>query len=64
MARPAWWVLGELLAEMGRGEPLASAGEAFGGLAAHEAQFAGLGYDGLGYKGIVLGQASPAEVST
>ena len=64
MARPAWWVLGELLVEMGRGEPLASADEAFEGLAAGKAAFAGLGYAQLGYKGIVLGQASPAEVAT
>jgi predicted molibdopterin-dependent oxidoreductase YjgC len=64
MARPAWWVLGELLAELGRGEPLASAGEAFDGLAAGETAFAGLGYAQLGYKGVVLGQASPAEVAT
>jgi NADH-quinone oxidoreductase subunit G len=62
MARPAWWVLGELLAELGRGEPLASAGEAFERLAAGEAAFAGLTYQRLGYRGAVL-DASPAEVS-
>jgi NADH-quinone oxidoreductase subunit G len=63
MARPAWWILGELLAELDRGEPLGSAAEAFAQLAANESAFEGLTYTGLGYRGTVLGRGSPVEVS-
>jgi NADH-quinone oxidoreductase subunit G len=63
MARPAWWVLGELLAELGRGEPLGSAGEAFDLLAEARDSFAGLSYARLGYKGMAVGGVSPAEVA-
>ena len=34
MARPAWWVFSELAAAAGRGERVASAGEAFDRLSA------------------------------
>src|SRR6266508_1885454 len=51
MARPAWWVFAELLAALGRGEPLASAGHAFDALARAAAPFAGLSYAGLGMAG-------------
>jgi NADH-quinone oxidoreductase subunit G len=55
MARPAWWVLAELLAALGRdggggGRP-ASAGDAFDLLAAKAAPFAGLSYAALGMAG-------------
>jgi NADH-quinone oxidoreductase subunit G len=58
MARPAWWVLGALLAELGRGEPPASAAQAFERLAAAEEPFAGLSLARLGYKGVVIGEAA------
>src|SRR5437773_2826958 len=48
MARPAWWVLGELLPEA---ERPASAADAFAQLAAAEPAFAGLTYDALGFTG-------------
>ena len=59
MARPAWWVLGELLAELGGAgvgagavaEHLGSAAEAFELLAASEEAFAGLSYTQLGLAG-------------
>ncbi|HYT72210.1 MAG TPA: 2Fe-2S iron-sulfur cluster-binding protein [Gemmatimonadales bacterium] len=51
MARPAWWVFAELLAALGRGEPLASASDAFDALARAAAPFAGLSYAGLGMAG-------------
>src|SRR6266487_1154464 len=51
MARPAWWVLSELLAALGRGDHLASAGEAFDRLAQAAAPFAGLSYASLGLAG-------------
>ncbi|HEU5262668.1 MAG TPA: molybdopterin-dependent oxidoreductase [Gemmatimonadales bacterium] len=47
MARPAWWVLAELLAVLGRGEPMASASDAFDRLAQSVAPFAGLSHAAL-----------------
>ncbi|MGH7676255.1 MAG: hypothetical protein ACREMV_13375, partial [Gemmatimonadales bacterium] len=66
MARPAWWVLGELLAELGRGEPMVTAAEAFDLLAREESAFAGLSYHLLGSRGAVLpgGTARPAAAAT
>ncbi len=58
MARPAWWVLGELLAELGRGERLASAAEAFERLAASLEAFGGLSYARLGFGGRLTGQGA------
>ncbi len=53
MARPAWWVLSELLAALGgnEGEHLASAAEAFARLAAGVDAFRGLSYTELGFGG-------------
>ena len=51
MARPAWWVLSELLRELGRGEVCASAAEVFTALADAEEAFQGLSYDDLGFLG-------------
>ena len=62
MARPAWWVLGELLVELGTGGPFGSAAEVFAFLAQEDAQFAGLSYDVLGVSGAVLPQGQPAGV--
>lgn len=56
MARPAWWITGELLAELDRGEPLISAAQAFERLAESEPQFAELSYDTLGTSGAALKQ--------
>jgi NADH-quinone oxidoreductase subunit G len=63
MARPAWWVLGELLVELGRGEPFSSATEAFAELAEHESAFHGLSYARLGWGGVVLEERAQAEVT-
>src|SRR5256714_6330224 len=49
MARPAWWVLGELLPQAER--PV-SAADAFSRLAAAESAFAGLSYAQLGFEGV------------
>jgi NADH-quinone oxidoreductase subunit G len=62
MARPAWWVLGALLAEMELGGPFGSAAEAFAWLAAEEPRFGGLSYDLLGTRGVVLPAGRPAGV--
>jgi NADH-quinone oxidoreductase subunit G len=59
MARPAWWVLSELEAELGRGSPVVSAAEAFAILAAEEPAFAGLSYAALGTAGAVLPSGHP-----
>jgi predicted molibdopterin-dependent oxidoreductase YjgC len=54
MARPAWWVLGELAA--GGGEPApASAAEAFARFAAATEGAAGMSYATLGLAGRVMG---------
>ncbi len=62
MARPAWWVLGELLAELELGGPFASAAEAFAWLAAEEPRFGGLSYEALGTRGVMLPEGRPAGV--
>ena len=62
MARPAWWVLGALLAEMELGGPFGSAAEAFAWLAAEEPRFGGLSYDLLGTRGVVLPAGRSAGV--
>jgi len=53
MARPAWWVLSELIAALGggRGERLATAGDAFDRLAGSVEAFRGLSYGQLGFAG-------------
>ena len=51
LARPAWYVLGDLLAAMGEGEGYYAAADAFAVLAERHASFAGLTYDALGLRG-------------
>jgi NADH-quinone oxidoreductase subunit G len=58
MARPAWWVLAELCATLGRGEPLAGPSEAFDRLAQTVGAFTGLSYAGLGFGGKKVGVAA------
>jgi NADH-quinone oxidoreductase subunit G len=62
MARPAWWVLGELAAELDLGASLSGAAEAFSLLAAEEVAFSDLSYERLGYDGAVLSRQPSAEV--
>jgi NADH-quinone oxidoreductase subunit G len=59
MARPAWWVAGEVLAGPGpsRSAP-ATAGQAFELLGERWPVFAGLTYDDVGYTGRVLADTS------
>jgi predicted molibdopterin-dependent oxidoreductase YjgC len=56
MARPAWWVLSEVLKEMGRGDTLFSAEEAFALMADSESAFQGLGYASLGTFGKTMSE--------
>jgi predicted molibdopterin-dependent oxidoreductase YjgC len=51
MAQPAWWVLGELLARLGRGSRITGAGDAFEQLARAVPAFAGLRYATIGARG-------------
>jgi NADH-quinone oxidoreductase subunit G len=63
MARPAWWVLGELLREVrGTGDSPMAAAEAFDMMARAEPSLAGLSYAVLGVRGAVLPAGSPAAV--
>ena len=57
MARPVWWVLGEVLKELGRGESLFSADEAFALMAEAEGPFRGLSYANLGMHGRTMSEA-------
>jgi NADH-quinone oxidoreductase subunit G len=63
MARPSWWVLGELAALAGRGERLTGVGEAFDQVAASVSAFRELSYDALGYQGAMVRSPSRAEVT-
>ena len=51
MARPAWWVLSELIAALGRADRLASADQAFDRMAVAVEAFRGLSYAELGFGG-------------
>ena len=62
MARPAWWVLGEIVAQIEDGEPFVDAADAFSALSNEIAMFSGLSYSELGYEGRVV-TLSEAEVS-
>jgi NADH-quinone oxidoreductase subunit G len=63
MARPAWWVLGEMIARLGDGEAFTNASQAFDVLSKEVNAFADLSYDILGYGGKVVVQQREAEVS-
>jgi len=64
MARPAWWILGDLLTQLGEQTNYFVASEAFGALAASRAEFAGMSYDTLGLKGqLMSGQPAAQEVA-
>lgn len=62
LARPSWYVLGDLLASMGEGSGFFLASEAFGALAAAEPAFAGMSYDTLGLRGALM-EGAPAEAT-
>ncbi len=63
MARPAWWLLSEILRGLGRCEPVVDAAEAFQLLAEQEGAFSGLTYEQVGYGGVVVAWLGAAEVS-
>ena len=64
MARPAWWILGDLLTQLGEPTNYFVASDAFAALAAARGEFAGMSYDTLGLKGqLMSGQPAAQEVA-
>jgi NADH-quinone oxidoreductase subunit G len=64
MSRPAWWILGDLLTQLGEPTSFFVASEAFAALAAARAEFAGMSYDTLGLKGqLMSGQPAAQEAA-
>jgi NADH-quinone oxidoreductase subunit G len=64
MARPAWWVAGEVLAGPGPdADAPATAAQAFAKLGETWAPFAGLTYADLGFTGHLLSRGAPAEAT-
>ena len=64
MARPAWWILGDLLTQLGEPTNYFLASEAFAALAAARPELAGMSYDTLGLKGqLMRGQPVAQEVA-
>lgn len=57
LARPSYFVLGDLLVAMGEGEGFWNASQVFDALAASRPGFAGMSYDTLGLKGVVMSDA-------
>jgi NADH dehydrogenase/NADH:ubiquinone oxidoreductase subunit G len=52
MARPTWWVLGDLLRAIGDPGNYFLASDVFSALAATRSEFAGLSYDSIGLRGL------------
>lgn len=62
MARPAWWVAGEVAARRGVGPAPGTAAEAFAALGEYLPAVAGLSHAALGFGGRVLDAGAPAGV--
>jgi NADH-quinone oxidoreductase subunit G len=58
MARPSWWVLGDLLTNMGEHTNYFLASDVFAALAAARGEFAGMSYESLGLKGTPIASAA------
>ncbi len=54
MARPSWWVAGDILAALGKGDAYYLASEVFSAMAGDVPAFAGMSYDALGMRGLVV----------
>jgi NADH-quinone oxidoreductase subunit G len=64
MSRPAWWILGDLLTQLGEATSFFMASEAFAALAAAHPDFAGMSYDTLGLRGqLMSGQHAAQEAA-
>jgi NADH-quinone oxidoreductase subunit G len=62
VARPSWYVLGDLLAELGGGDSYYLPSDVFAALAATHASFTGLEYHALGLYGALMAE-SPAAAA-
>ncbi len=62
MARPTWWILGEMAVELGLRESVGGADEVFDELVEATPAFRGLSYRRLGVRGAVLPEGTGAEV--
>jgi NADH-quinone oxidoreductase subunit G len=58
MARPSWWVVGDVLAALGKSKAYYLASEVFVALASEVPAFAGMNYDALGMRGLVVAGAA------
>ena len=58
LARPSYFVVGDLVSALGEGEGYWTAGQVFDALAASEPAFAGLSYDKLGLRGAMMAGAT------
>lgn len=63
MARPAWFILGALLAEVSSATMPRSAADSFSQLADRVPAFAGLSYSALGRSGAQVGQSRPQSTA-
>jgi len=57
VAKPAWLVLGAILAELSGSKPPRSAADSYADLASRVPAFAGAGYDGIGTGGALLAES-------
>ena len=64
MSRPAWWILGDLLTQLGEPTNMFVASEVFAALAATRGEFAGMSYDTLGLKGQLMSGQPAAQAIT
>ena len=63
MARPSWYVLADLCNALGDRQDALTAGQAFAALAAAQPAFAGMSYDLLGLKGMMVAGATAGAAS-
>jgi NADH-quinone oxidoreductase subunit G len=61
MSRPAWWILGDLLTQLGEPTNFFIASDAFAALGAAHPEFAGMSYDTLGLRGQLMSGQRAAE---
>ena len=61
MSRPAWWILGDLLTQLGEPTSMFVASEAFAALASARAEFAGMSYETLGLRGQLMSEQPAAQ---
>ena len=63
LARPSFWVIGDLLAAAGEGTGFFTAADAFAAVAAAHPTFAGMSYETLGMKGALIPDAAAPATS-